>query len=98
MDELSGNLAQCRFAAAISNLQCNTAEARRKKGCRSSPFRCAVRLRTQAADGHDHMSMPPMPPIPPIPPGMPLPGVSSLGASQTMASVVSIRDATEAAF
>jgi len=39
-------------------------------------------------------SMPPMPPMPP-PAGM---GVSSLGASATMASVVSIRPATEAAF
>ena len=42
----------------------------------------------------------PMPPIPPMPPmsGMPPAGASSLGASETMHSVVSIRLATDAAF
>lgn len=51
-----------------------------------------------AAKGRRHyMPMPPMPPMPPMS-GMPAAGASSFGASATMASVVSSRDATEAAF
>ena len=46
----------------------------------------------------DYMPMSPMPPMPPMPPPMPPAGASSLADSQTMHSVVSIRDATEAAF
>ena len=44
--------------------------------------------------------MPPMPPMPPIPPmsGIPPPPFFSSTCSATMASVVSIRPATEAAF
>src|SRR5437762_1311037 len=55
-------------------------------------------IAARAAPGMtDHMSMSPMPPIPP--PGMPpAPPFSSLGSSATMASVVRISAATEAAF
>jgi len=44
-----------------------------------------------------YMSMSPMPPMPPIPPPPPI-GLSSFGASATIASVVRMRPATDAAF
>ena len=45
-----------------------------------------------------HMSMSPMPPMPPPPPMPAPPPLSSFGSSATIASVVSRRDATDAAF
>jgi hypothetical protein len=45
-----------------------------------------------------HMSMSPMPPMPPPPPPPGIIGLSSFGSSATIASVVRMRAATDAAF
>ena len=57
--------------------------------------RVAAALRNSNGPDRTYMSMP-MPPMPPMPP--PGAGDSSLGASATIASVVSISEATDAAF
>ena len=50
----------------------------------------------EADSKQNYISMPPMPPIPPMPPPTPPPpGASSFGASAIMASVDSIKLATE---
>jgi hypothetical protein len=53
-------------------------------------------LQTLEAAGN-YMPMPPIPPMPPMS-GMPPAPDSSLGASETMHSVVNIKEATDAAF
>ena len=66
---------------------------------RKTPHRCGVFFDNQRVAGKpDQKSMPPMPPMPPPMPPPPPAGSSFFGASATIASVVIIRPAIDAAF